>query len=403
VNRYGRLDAAIDLVVESWRSIRIRSGRTLLTGLGTVVGVSVFISTVGLANSAAASVSSGFDALRNTSIQLRSSQQSGPHAKDAVFPTDTAERAEQVAGVTHAGRLQVVSTQATLTTHPPRAAGGGAQLVDVYAADTGALQAAGGTALEGRFLSEWETRRPVPVAIIGADLAADIGLHDLAVSPAIFLNGNPLVVQGVLGAAPLEPALRNAVLVSFPVARALWSGSGEAAQVLVRVQPGAAHQAGEQLPLAVRPDRPETIEAISPPDPRHLRDQVDKDLRSLLVTLSVASLLIGALGIATATSSSVLQRSAEIGLRRALGATRRQVGAQILTETMLTSAAATVIGIGLGIAVIAGVAWAQGWVPVLDPRSVLTGALAGLAAGVFAGMIPGLRAARIEPRAALSS
>ena len=113
------------------------------------------------------------------------------------------------------------------------------------------------------------------------------------------------------------------------------------------------------------------------------------------------AVLVGGVGVANTMVISVLERRAEIGLRRALGATRRHVGAQFLTESVVLSVLGGTAGIVLGTLAAAGYAVAARESVAIPAAAVGGGIAIAIAAGLAAGAYPAVRAARLEPAAAL--
>jgi putative ABC transport system permease protein len=121
----------------------------------------------------------------------------------------------------------------------------------------------------------------------------------------------------------------------------------------------------------------------------------------LFILLGGVALLVGALGIANVTLLSVLEGVSEIGLRRALGATRRNVAAQFLLESVTIGALGGLVGTAAGVILTVGVSAARGWTPLLDLRLAVAAPLLGALIGLAAGGYPAWKASAIQPIAAL--
>jgi putative ABC transport system permease protein len=169
----------------------------------------------------------------------------------------------------------------------------------------------------------------------------------------------------------------------------------------VETRLGAASVVGRQAPLALRPDAPERLKVLVPPDPRSLHDAVAHDLDVLFLILAGVCLLIGTVGIANTSLVSVLERGAEIGLRRALGARRRHIAAQFLSEAAALGTLGGMVGTSVGLVTVVTVAWSQSWTPVIEPTTAIPSPLVGTVIGMLAGLYPAYRATRVHPIEAL--
>ncbi len=131
--------------------------------------------------------------------------------------------------------------------------------------------------------------------------------------------------------------------------------------------------------------------------------RVAADVNALFLVLGGVALLVGALGIANVTLLSVLERVAEIGLRRALGATRRDVAAQFLVESSAVGLLGGLVGTAAGVVLPVAVSAARDWTPVLDLRLAAGAPLLGAVIGLAAGTYPAWRASAVHPIDALRS
>lgn len=173
--------------------------------------------------------------------------------------------------------------------------------------------------------------------------------------------------------------------------------------VVVETDLGANDLITAQIPLALRPDNETALKIVSPPDQQRVRDAVASDLNLLFVVLGAVSLLVGAIGIANVTLVSVMERTGEIGLRRALGATRVHIAGQFLVESSAIGFIGGIIGASVGVLIVVSVAAYQSWTPVLNVWLAISAPLVGATVGLLAGTYPASRAARLEPVEALRS
>jgi putative ABC transport system permease protein len=169
----------------------------------------------------------------------------------------------------------------------------------------------------------------------------------------------------------------------------------------VRIEVGAGPIVAEQAPLALAPDSPDEIEVAAPRSGSDLGEAVQADVNLVFVIVSVIALLAGGLGIANVTMLSVGERTGEIGLRRAVGATRRQIAGQFVAESVVLGLLGGLAGAAVGVAAVVAVSVAQQWTPVVDPLIAVAGAVLGAVVGFAAGGVPARRASRIEPVDAL--
>lgn len=395
----------VDLVGEAVTGVLSRPGRAVLTMLGVVLGVGTFVAVLGLTTTASGQISQRFTILAATEVTVKPTQQrtsDGGVRDRPVFPANVDAKAGKINGVNHAGASQVITGAVGGVTGVPLPGAREAQ-IPVISATPGYLRALRAQVSLGRLFDDGHVQRTDPVVILGRTAARRLGISRIENQPVVFLGGNPFTVIGIIDDVRRNANVLSSIVVPRSTASALWpelnraGGPGGTPEMIVDTELGAAPVVAEQLAVAIRPEDPSALTVVPPPDPQSLRDTVENDLNSLFVLLAAVSLVIGTVGIANTTLVAVLERTGEIGLRRALGARRRHIAAQFLAESALVGTTGGVVGAALGVLAIVGAALAQRWTPILEPVAVLPAPVVGTFVGVIAGLYPATKAASIPP------
>ena len=384
-----------DTISEAAAAVAQRPIRTLLTALGTILGVGAFVTTTGLAETARAQVSSRFDALKATEVRIQDAASDGTNP----FPNDVDLRLEALNGVNHAGLYFTIPDTDTIQPRntATRPVGTVSQSIPVIAATPGALEASLPVLSTGRLYDQFHETRGEHVALIGRAAANQLGIARVDNQPSVFLADTAYSVVGIIDDVARNPDLLLAIVIPVTTAETEFPTSNVERQVIIDTAPGAAQLIGHQAPIALRPQQPERLQALVPPDPQTLRNQVESDVQSLFYALSGLALLIGAVAITNATLLNIIERRPEIGLRRALGATRAHITRQITLEAALTGTLAGILGATIGLIAVIAVALARQWTPTIQPALLLAAPAIGIATGTLAGLIPALKASRTPP------
>jgi macrolide transport system ATP-binding/permease protein len=393
---------AADLANEAMAGLFARPGRMSLTILGTVIGLTALVATLGLSRTAGNRIVGHFDALAATEVVVSRSPTAS--AENSALPWDAAERVSRLNGVVAAGTLSTVNigTQQVSTSPISDPTRQTEFKLAVQAASPGLFPAVRASLRSGRFLDEGNSLRGDRVAMLGPSAAQKLGLTNLEQMPAIRIGDNVYLVIGILDGVARQPGLLGAVILPEGTARKDYRLNSPDL-VVVETRIGANKLIARQLPLALRPDSARGLKVASPPEPQRARDRVQSDLSLLFLMLGGVSLLVGAIGIANVTLVSVMERTGEIGLRRALGATRRHIAMQFLLESSAMGLVGGILGASIGTLLVVGVAAYQDWTPVLDPLVPFAAPLLGALVGLISGTYPALRASRLEPVEALRS
>ena len=394
-----------DLVAEAAAGIGARPGRLVLTILGTVLGIASVVVTVGLAQTAAGQVNRQFDAVAATQALARpvtSMNMGGTQRALGTLPWDAPDRAERLNGVRSAALVSEVDAtgldvravpvndpSAPRTASPP-----------VMSTSAHAVEALGARVVQGRYFDAGHDARADRVVVLGAQAAERLGVTRVDRQPSIFIGERAYQVIGVVDGFARRTDLLTAVILPDGTARADL-GLTAPQELHLHLAVAAGPVVAGQLPTALAPNAPETMEVQAPAGRSDVQKGVQADINAIFLALGGVALLIGGVGIANVTLLSVLERVGEIGLRRALGATRRQIGAQFMVESVVVGMLGGLVGAALGVAVVAIVSAVSQWTPILDLRMVAVAALSGGLIGLLAGLYPSLKAASIEPITAL--
>jgi putative ABC transport system permease protein len=407
--------AARDAAAEAVAGIVQRPGRAMLTMVGTILGVGAFVAVLGLTATGAGQISHQFTALEDTTVTVEdngpANNTAPPGTNPAIgFPAGADQIARHINGVTAAGVWWPVSLPQNASFTASLALGAtSSQTINLLAASPGAVTAMGLSMTAGSPLTTYENATRQHVAIIDTTTAATLGISAarLASHPAVFVNGIAYTVVGVYRSAQRVVTDESAMLIPENTALADYGnpepgiGNQDEAQMVIATRIGAAQAVAKQIAAAELPTDPARLVVTSPPNPQNLQSQVSTDLAGLFLILALISLLIGAVGIANTTLVAVLERTEEIGLRRAVGARPRHIAAQFLAESTTLGTLGGLIGTCIGVGVVVIFAATKNWTAILNPVYTLPAPLIGSLVGLLAGAYPALRAARTSPLAAL--
>jgi putative ABC transport system permease protein len=393
-----------DLASEAIAGLLQRPGRSALTVLGTVAGIGGFVAIVALSQTAAGQIGKDFNVEDATQVTVNDSGARGGTTHPTMdFPVNADALVDRIHGVVAAGVWWHVQAGGLQVSALPPSAGGTKVGLPVTAASPGALVASGAQLGGGVLFNQFHEATAQNVAVLGKSAAAQLGIASLVNEPAIFIGGQPFTVIGILSGDPRLPQLNLGVTIPESTALKLWGPppSYFPAQMLIHTRLGAAQVVARQAAVALRPDDPKLLTATAPASQAQLKKSVTASLNTVFLALAGVALIIGAVGIANTTLVAVLERSGEIGLRRALGARPRHIAIQFLAESTALGLFGGLVGACIGVLVAIAVTVAEHWTALLDSRIVFAAPVAGAVIGLLAGLYPALRASAIEPADAL--
>lgn len=385
-----------DLVGVGWHGLGMRRLRSGLTAVGIAIGIAAIVAVVGVSESSRANLLAELDRLGTNLLTVSPGQTL--LGADSSLPVEASGMVERIGPVAAVSGTTAVDATVRRTDLVPEARTGG---IAVLAAETDLDETLGLTIADGAFLNEATAEHP---AVVLGSVAADrLGIAGLDEPVLIWIGDRWFNVVGILEANPLAPELDRAAIIGSAVATELFDAPETFDTLYVRTSPETIDDVGAVLGPTTNPANPEEVRVTRPSDALEAKAAAETAFTGLLIGLGALALLVAGVGTANVMLMSVLERRTEIGLRRALGATRRHIAGQFLVEALLLSGLGGATGAVLGAAFAAFYARALDWPLVLPVAGIAAGVAAALLIGAIAGIYPARQAARVSPTQALHS
>jgi putative ABC transport system permease protein len=377
------------------QGLRTRRLRAALSALGIAIGIGAMVAVVGVSSSSQASLLATIDRLGTNLLTVTPGTQF--LGTTEVLPNTALPMIDHMTAVENDSAVYGVSGAIVLRTpYVPSEQTGG---IGVDATDPQLLHALGDTVSSGQFLDA--ASENLPTVVLGAQAANTLQITKATGHVQLFLGGTWFTVIGVMNPAVLDPTLDSQVFIGLPVAQKVFQTQPNPSTIYVRANVNQVTQVSNLLAPTADPQSPDGVNVSRPSDALEARAAAKGQFTTLLLGLGAVALLVGAIGIANIMVISVLERRGEIGLRRALGATKRHISTQFLAESALLAALGGIAGLIFGAIATWAYSLAQNQ-PMVIPLYVLIAApAAGLAIGTIAGLYPATKAARLSPTEAL--
>jgi len=396
--REGRDSARIaphELFWVALQGLRQRRLRAALSALGIAIGIGAMVAVVGVSASSQATLLATIDKLGTNLLTVTPGTTF--FGSNEVLPNTAVPMIKHMSAVNQASAVYQVSGATILRTpYVPSEQTGG---IGVDAADPGLLSAVGGQLATGQFLNA--ANQNYPTVVLGAQAAQTLQIPSVNGHIQVFLGGTWFNVIGVLKPVILDPDLDSTAFIGLPVAERLFQQAPNPSEIYVRANVNQVTQVSNLLAATADPQNSDGVDVSRPSDVLEARAAAKGQFTTLLLGLGAVALLVGAIGIANIMVISVLERRGEIGLRRALGATRRHISSQFLAESALLAALGGIAGLGLGALATWIYSLSQNQPMVIPVYALIAAPAAGLVIGALAGVYPASKAARLSPTEAL--
>ena len=376
--------------------LHTRRLRTGLSTLGVAIGIAAMVGVLGLSASSREELQTRIRALGTNLLEVQAGQ--GLGRGNQTLPADAVKMVRRIGPVTAVSSIATV-TGATVRRTDAISEGINSGIT-VFAADDALLTTLNASLADGKWLDD--ATSTYPAVVLGSIAAQKLGIVSVADELRVRIGDEWFAVIGILKPVAAAEGLDRGAIIGIAAAQTYVVGGDIAPErIYIRTQEGAIDAVRTVLPPTVNPETPEEVEATRPSDALAAEDAASTAFTSLFLGLGAVALLVGGIGIANVMVIAVIERRSEIGLRRALGATKAHIRRQFLTEAILLAGAGGVVGVGLGAAVTAIYASTKHWQVVVPPIAIGGGVVAALAIGAIAGLYPAARAARLPPTEAL--
>ena len=383
----------LDLIRTGTFGLTTRPLRVVLSALGIAVGVAAMVSVLGVSASGQAELDRTLARLGTNLLTLTPGREL--YGGQATLPVDaprTISRIREVQRTAALGRLDVAVYR------HDRMPAGQTGSIAVFATQPGLIETLNATIHSGQWLSA--ATGSLPVVVLGATAAERLGI--VGPGPRVWLGGQWFGVTGILDPVPLAPELDASALVGWPIARDRLGFDEHPTTLFTRIEDSAVEHVRARLALTANPAHPEEVRVSRPSDALVARQATGRTLTTILAALGGLAVLVGGFGVANTMVIAVVERRAEIGLRRALGATRAHIRRQFLAESVVLAGLGGIGGVATGIIITAGYTAAHQWPAVVPWWATLGGVGLTAVIGTLAGAYPASRAADLSPSVALA-
>lgn len=385
-----------DLAAVAFTALTARKMRTFLSALGITIGIASMVAVLGLSESSRADLQAQIAKLGTNLLTVQAG--SGFGAGNATLPTDTAAAIARIGPIESVTGIVTMSDAVLRNSEVNAQATGGIQAV---AADLNLLQTLNSSVAQGEWLNAATAN--YPTVVLGAVAAQRLGVTSLGDGQQILIGSQRFTIVGILNPFPLAADLDRSAIIGMGAAETYLGATLAPSTVYVTTVPAFVQDVRSVLGATANPQNPENVNVTRPSDALEAQVAADSAFTALFLGLGAVALLVGGVGIANVMVMGVVERRSEIGLRRALGATRGHIRRQFLVESLMLAALGGIAGVLLGSLATIVYSASQGWHAVLPAIAIVGGLVGALVIGAVAGLYPAMRAASLAPTEALRS
>ena len=386
-----------ELFGSAFQAMRTRRLRAALSALGIAIGIGAMVAVVGVSASAQANLLAEIDALGTNLLTVSPGQTF--LGQNEVLPDTSVPMIGHMPNVnSDVAIYQLSNANVYRTPDVPAAQTGG---IGVDAAGDNLPGVVGTTIASGHFLDR--ISNGFPEAVLGAQAAQVLQITRVGGHVMVYLGNTWFTVVGILNPVLLDSTLDSTVFISLPIAERLFQTAPNPTEIYVRANQNDVIGVSNLLGATADPQNASAVDVNRPSDALKARAAAKGQFTTLLLGLGAVALLVGAIGIANIMVISVLERRGEIGLRRALGATRRHISTQFLAESALLAAIGGIVGLALGAGATEVYSLSRNEPFVVPVYALIAAPAAGFVIGALAGLYPAAKAARLSPTEALRS
>ena len=383
-----------DLFFVALYGVRARRGRAALTSIGIGIGIAAIVAVTGISASGRADLLATLESLGTNLI--KASPQAGFFGTQEKLPDGVVGMVERIGPVEEVTSTTQTDLIVRRSDFISEFEGGG---ISTIVTSPELLQVVGGNLIEGRFIQDGLSN--IPVTVLGSVTASRLGINTLETPTKILIGNEWFGVVGILDELKIHPDLDRSVFIGYGVAKTLFDIDKEPTTIYVRANPTYIEDVVEVIAPSMNPENPDQVQVSRPSDALEAQEAADAAFTNLLLGLGSVALLVGGVAIANVLVMSVLERRMEIGVRRSIGATRREIRYQFLLESIVLSGIGGLVGVVLGTGITLGYTNYTDIVFSIPVSQVLGAILLALLIGAISGVYPAIKASKIQPAEAV--